>query len=369
MGMNTSLVTSDGRRRNLFQKQKDGPWYLRFKHNRKHLWRSTESNELQVAKEKARKLFDQMVSEEGIDTKASFDQLLQRFLDTREGRAAHTRACDKAFAGILRNSFPMQRAARDIRPGDILGWLQKQRTLRKWKGRTYNAYRLWLRQMFNLAQADRLITRDQHPFANPELIKREREDHVVRNIPTPEQFAAIIADVRANHVGAADEIADFLQFLGLAGVGQAEARALRRCDIVGAKMRFVRRKTGKPFEVPVYAWVQSLVERRCALVQDPAALLFTQADCGVALREACARLGLTRFTQRGFRAMLIKRLYDAGVPVKRIALWQGHRDGGKLIMTTYTEVFCDTDAAAEQADLARIGSGAIRVLPDAAVVA
>jgi integrase len=366
--MNTSFYASDGRRRSLIQKQKSGAWYLRFKQNGRGVWRSTGSNELHVAKEKARKLFDSITNAQVLDTDTSFDQLLQRFLDTRQGRAEHTRACDKAFAGILRNSFPMQTLARNVRPGDLLGWLARQRTLRKWKGRTYNAYRLWLRQMFNLAQADRLITRDQHPFANPDLIKREREDHVVRNIPTPEQFEAIIADVRANHVGAADEIADMLQFLGLAGVGQAEARALRRCD-VGAKMKFIRRKTGRPFEVPIYEWVQSLVERRCAMVQDPGALLFTQQDCGVALREACARLGLTRFTQRGFRAMLIKRLYDAGVPVKRIALWQGHRDGGKLIMTTYTEVFCDTDAAAEQADLARIGCGVIRVLPDHAVVA
>jgi integrase len=73
------------------------------------------------------------------------------------------------------------------------------------------------------------------------------------------------------------------------------------------------------------------------------------------LSRACDRLGYKHFTQRGLRAMLIKRLYDAGVPVKRIAAWQGHSDGGALIQNVYTEVFCDNDAAAEAADLAKVG--------------
>jgi hypothetical protein len=51
--------------------------------------------------------------------------------------------------------------------------------------------------------------------------------------------------------------------------------------------------------------------------------------------------------------MLIRRLHDAGINHKRIAEWQGHQDGGKLILQIYTEVFADSDAASEQADLAR----------------
>jgi len=50
------------------------------------------------------------------------------------------------------------------------------------------------------------------------------------------------------------------------------------------------------------------------------------------------------------------------VPVKRIALWQRHRDGGRLIQEVYTEVFCDTDKAAEQADLAKVGASFLKVV-------
>jgi hypothetical protein len=41
--------------------------------------------------------------------------------------------------------------------------------------------------------------------------------------------------------------------------------------------------------------------------------------------------------------MKIRELYEAGVDVKTIARWQGHRDGGKLIMEIYTEIFRSND--------------------------
>ena len=36
--------------------------------------------------------------------------------------------------------------------------------------------------------------------------------------------------------------------------------------------------------------------------------------------------------------MHITRALQLGVDVKTIALWQGHRDGGKLILQTYSHV-------------------------------
>lgn len=356
--MATLSFMAGGRRRKLLKRNNGGDWYVRFMHNGNATWRSTGSTIEHVAKEKGRKIIEEEMKGDVLDPNATFEQLLQRFLASRQVKAAHTQENDKAMAGILRESFAMHTPARQIRTGDILRWLNSEAIARKWKGRTFNHYRLWLKQMFDLAVADRLVARDDHPFVG-RLIKRQRHDAVVRHIPTPEQFAAIVADVRANHNGDrehAHEIGDFLEFLGLAGVGQAEARALRKCDVIGQKMKFIRKKTGVPFEVPVYPWLAPLLQRRCALVEDPATRLFTSSDAGHPLRRACARLGYIRFTQRGFRAMLIKRLYDQGVPVKRIALWQGHRDGGQLIQQVYTEVFCDSDAAAEQADLARIGA-------------
>jgi integrase len=38
------------------------------------------------------------------------------------------------------------------------------------------------------------------------------------------------------------------------------------------------------------------------------------------------------------RRMFITRAIERGVDVKVIAQWQGHRDGGRLILSTYSHV-------------------------------
>lgn len=48
---------------------------------------------------------------------------------------------------------------------------------------------------------------------------------------------------------------------------------------------------------------------------------------------------------------------------KLIAKWQGHQDGGQLIMDTYTEVFGDDDARYEQQQLAKLACSESRRLP------
>ena len=58
--------------------------------------------------------------------------------------------------------------------------------------------------------------------------------------------------------------------------------------------------------------------------------------------------------ERTFGQALIRRLWQSGVDYKLIAKWQGHRDGGKLILGTYTEVFGNNDNAYEELQLAKI---------------
>ena len=67
------------------------------------------------------------------------------------------------------------------------------------------------------------------PAAHLRSAKREKP---IRLTPTFEQFKAIIADVRAQPFNAdAQDSADFLEFLGLAGLGQAEAGSLTPADV------------------------------------------------------------------------------------------------------------------------------------------
>src|SRR5205814_8393678 len=98
-----------------------------------------------------------------------------------------------------------------------------------------------------------------------------------------------------------------------------------------------RHKTSTGFAVPIFSQLQPLIER---LSRGKASgdKIFKIADAKRALTNACRRLRLPRFNQRSLRRMFITRAIERGVDVKVIAEWQGHKDGGKLILDTYSHV-------------------------------
>src|SRR5204862_7489881 len=66
--------------------------------------------------------------------------------------------------------------------------------------------------------------------------------------------------------------------------------------------------------------------------------VFKIDDAKKAIANACRRLNLPKYSHISFRRMFITRAIERGVDVKVIAEWQGHKDGGKLILDTYSHV-------------------------------
>jgi integrase len=66
--------------------------------------------------------------------------------------------------------------------------------------------------------------------------------------------------------------------------------------------------------------------------------VFRVKDAKKAITAACKRLRLPAYSHRSFRRMFITRALERGIDVKTVSLWQGHRDGGKLILDTYSHV-------------------------------
>src|SRR5262249_15046535 len=83
--------------------------------------------------------------------------------------------------------------------------------------------------------------------------------------------------------------------------------------------------------------VRSLLEKLCD-GKPHDARVFKISDAKKALAGACRRLGCPPFSQRSLRRMFITRAIERGVDVKVIAEWQGHKDGGKLILDHYSHV-------------------------------
>ena len=146
----------------------------------------------------------------------------------------------------------------------------------------------------------------------------------------------------------ADESADYIEFLGLAGLGQAEASSLTWGDVnmEASQITAFRHKTRTGFSIPIYPQLRPLIEKRLASATSanggqpppPTAKVFSVENAKKALESACSRLGLKNYSSRALRRMFITLAIERGIDVKVIAQWQGHRDGGKLILDTYSHV-------------------------------
>jgi integrase len=108
-------------------------------------------------------------------------------------------------------------------------------------------------------------------------------------------------------------------------------------DFEAGQIIAYRHKTSAGFAVPIYPQLRPLLEKLCA-GKAHKERLFQINEARKALTNACVRLGLAHFTHRSLRRMFITRAIELGVDVKTIAQWQGHRDGGLLILKAYSHV-------------------------------
>lgn len=121
---------------------------------------------------------------------------------------------------------------------------------------------------------------------------------------------------------------------------RAEAFALTWLDIDWEREQIItfRHKTKSGFAIPLYPQVRPLLQRRYAQRTPGVDQVFAIKNAKKAIAAACKRLGLPAYSHRSFRRMFITRAIERGVDVKVIAEWQGHKDGGKLILDTYSHV-------------------------------
>jgi integrase len=222
---------------------------------------------------------------------------------------------------------------RSIKPSQVEAWLSEHYGDRSES--YYNSALTVIRSAFDLAVRDRIIV--ESPAAHLQYRKRATP---IRLTPTFEEFRSIVADIRSQRFNAdAEESGDFVEFLGLAGLGQAEASALRRADVdlQAGRIIVLRRKTSAGFSIPIFPQLRELIEKLCE-GKNHSNRLFTITDARKALRNACKRLNLPPYSHRALRRMFITRCIEKGIDVKVLAEWQGHRDGGRLILSTYSHV-------------------------------
>jgi integrase len=329
-----NIWTRIKRERGLYRYNPSGQYFARVRFRGKLIRRKLDTDDLPLAKRKLRSFKDDLERTDATRGNTSFGKVLDDYAATLTG-AASTK--EKKLAVIERlkqtwygvDSLPL----RTVKPSQVTAWLSEHYGERS--ASHYNSVLTAIRDALDMAVEDRIIL--ESPAKGLTYRKRKAP---IRLTPTFEQFKAIVTDIRAQRFNAdAQESGDFVEFLGLAGLGQAEASSIKRehVDLDASRIIVYRHKTDTGFAIPIYPQLQPLVEKLCE-GKAHNQRLFTINESRKAIAHACKRLGLPNFTHRSLRRMFITRAIERGVDVKVIAQWQGHVDGGKLILQTYSHV-------------------------------
>lgn len=358
-GTNLKLVGQ-----NLYRHSESGIYWAKRKVNGVRVARSLLTTNPKTAAESLATWLAENSTDRAPQADATLETLLVAFERARAGCSESTRITEGGYFKKVRARFPVPLTARvrTVEASDIAVFHAAE--TKGWRHESSNRLRLFLKQLFAAAVSDRMIAKT--PF-EPKLVRWLKPERVVRNVPMRDEFEAIVAEIRqpTNRSGKAsgfrttpnDESADFAEFLGLAGVGEAEASTLLWADVKWdfnngqGQIGYVRMKTGKEFYTPLYPWLRPLLKRLYDARTD--GRVFHILSIRKTLERSCVRLRYPKFSPRNLRAVLIGRLWKAGTDLKLIAEWQGHQDGGVLILKIYTNVFGSRDAEYRAAQVAK----------------
>ena len=312
-----------------------GTYFAHFRRGKTLHRQSLETKDLAFARRKLRDLVNRIDRTDPRFGKISFCTWLDDYYTPTLKGSESTLAGKSRIIARVKATWvaALTQPMRDLKPSEVERWLTKE--FGDWTSGYYNSALMLVRDAFKKAVHDRAL--QENPAAHLKYRKRTKP---IRLTPNFEQFRAIVADVRAQHFNAAaQDSADFLEACGLLGLGQAEIAGMRRehIDLESGRVIVYRAKTDQSFVIPIYPQARALIERLCE-GKKSSAHIFPLQQARKALRNSCARLGLPQFTHRSLRRCFITRCIELGIDVKTIAEFQGHKDGGKLILDTYSHV-------------------------------
>jgi integrase len=321
----------------LYRYSSNGVYYARFESGGKEIRRSLRTTDRASAQRALSWLKQERDQVDLAQGKLTLAELCDRYSQASQHQKPKTIERKALIVERIKSDWPTGRFTQvtRIKPSHVDLWLS--RLSRYHFGPTSrNLHLACIKHIFEMALRDGIISRS--PAAH---LRRSKLPKPIRATPSFEEFQAIVESIRSQKFNGhdAEESADFVEFLGLAGLGKAEAAALRQSDIDWQRETITtfRHKTKSGFAIPIYPQLKPLLlRRRHDDAPNERVFAINRADSAIA--NACRRLNLPRYSHLSFRRMFITRAIERGVDVKVIAEWQGHKDGGKLILDTYSHV-------------------------------
>ena len=315
-----------------------GNYYALVKHGGKQYRKCLKTTDAKEAKRLLgdyRKRLEQTDPRQG---KVTVGQLAEKYLTGIGGMERSTVENRAGIIRILKATWPGGEhvLAREVKPSTVNDWLSIHE--KRLKSSTFNEYLRVVRCIFRVAVNDKIIAE------NPVLRTEKKREKPNRPCPSWDEFKAIVSAIRNNQpLGSGEASANLIEFMGLAGLGNAEAWKLVWGDVDFKRntIKVYRAKTDTGFQIPIYPLLKPFLERLKSKAEEEnnyshEIKIFTVRNCNRSLASACKGLGLPSYSHRAFRRMFVTRALRAGVDIKTIAAFQGHSDGGRLILQTYS---------------------------------
>jgi integrase len=318
----------------LYRYSSNGVYYARFESDGKEIRRSLRTTDRPSAQRAVAWLKQERDEIDLSQGKLTLTELCDRYSATIQHQKPKTIERKSLIIDRIKKHWPTGRLTQvaKVKPSHVDLWISRYR----FAPHSRNLHMACTKEIFDMAVRDGIISRS--PAAH---LRRVKPPKPIRATPSFEEFKAIVESIRSQKFNGhdAEESADFVGFLGLAGLGKAEAAALRQSDIDWQRdtITTFRHKTKSGFAIPIYPQLKPLLLRR-RRDDAPNERVFAIDNAKKAIANACRRLNLPQYSHISFRRMFITRAIECGVDVKVIAEWQGHKDGGKLILDTYSHV-------------------------------
>ena len=160
------------------------------------------------------------------------------------------------------------------------------------------------------------------------------------SIPSRELIDQIIASIASQRKRASKESAAFVGFLAYAGCRYGQAKALTWENVSKEWITFdsgVRGSKGaSQRKLPIFEPLKKVLDP--LRHEEATGPIFALRSPRIALANACVRLGVPHLRLHDLRHFFATFAIESGVDIPTVAKWLGHKDGGALLIRTYSHV-------------------------------
>jgi len=324
-----------------------GRYYARLFMDGREIWKSLKTEHLSVAQAKLAELLKEHRQMKGrevdpTNAKMKFGQaaeLDQKNVDGEGDLKRRTRKYYREVLASLLKSWPAL-ADTELRRVTVAA-------LKEWAGHyskeysatRYNGTLALLRRIFQTAVDNGVI------YSNPTLqLERRAQKAKHLELPTREQFAKFIEEMRKAQTRDAKNCADLAEGLAFTGCRISESAEIEWRDLNFETGEILVKgdpeeatKNGEIRRVPMIPQARELFAkmRETRAAEAPSTKVFRVNECQHSMDTAGEKIGMARITHHDLRHFFATVSIESGVDIPTVSRWLGHKDGGALAMRTY----------------------------------